>query len=144
VKSDADGEKPGAMKGSWRIVMIVTVVAGLVLVILWGFRREPVTREIIVPELSATARAGKEVFDRSCASCHGENARGTDKGPTLVHKTYHPGHHADVSFDLAVRRGVRAHHWLFGDMPPQPRVTADEVAQITRYVRELQQANGIL
>jgi hypothetical protein len=28
-------------------------------------------------------------------------------------------------------------------MPPQPAVTADEVVQITRYVRELQQANGI-
>jgi hypothetical protein len=29
-------------------------------------------------------------------------------------------------------------------MPPQPGVTAEEIAQITRYVRELQQANGIL
>jgi hypothetical protein len=39
--------------------------------------------------------------------------------------------------------GVRAHHWRFGDMPPDPAVTPVEVAQITRYVRELQQANGI-
>jgi len=28
-------------------------------------------------------------------------------------------------------------------MPPDPTVTPVEVAQITRYVRELQQANGI-
>ena len=56
---------------------------------------------------------------------------------------YQPAHHGDVAFELAVRRGVRAHHSRFGDMPPQPAVTADEVVQITRYVRELQRANGI-
>jgi hypothetical protein len=28
-------------------------------------------------------------------------------------------------------------------MPPEPAVTQVEVAQITRYVRELQRANGI-
>jgi hypothetical protein len=56
---------------------------------------------------------------------------------------YRPGHHADVAFQLAARRGVRAHHWRFGDMPPQPTVPADALPAITRYVRELQQANGI-
>ena len=48
-----------------------------------------------------------------------------------------------MAFELAVRRGVRAHHWLFGDMPPQPTITPDAIPMITRYVRELQQANGI-
>jgi hypothetical protein len=28
-------------------------------------------------------------------------------------------------------------------MPPQPTVTADAMPAITRYVRELQQANGV-
>jgi hypothetical protein len=28
-------------------------------------------------------------------------------------------------------------------MPPQPTVTADAIVAITRYIRELQQANGI-
>jgi len=50
---------------------------------------------------------------------------------------------ADVAFELAVRRGVRAHHSRLGDMPPQPAVTPAEVTAITRYVRELQWANGI-
>jgi YHS domain-containing protein len=44
----------------------------------------------------------------------------------------------------AVRRGVPRHHWPFGDMPAQPQVTDDQLAQIVRYVRELQQANGIV
>jgi mono/diheme cytochrome c family protein len=96
-----------------------------------------------VPELSPTAQAGRAAFQQSCASCHGDVAQGTTTGPPLVHMIYRSGHHADVAFELAVRRGARAHHWRFGDMPPQPTVTADAVAPIIRYVRELQQANGI-
>jgi mono/diheme cytochrome c family protein len=109
----------------------------------WLTSREEPAVAVRVPELSAAGRAGKELFDRSCAQCHGGNARGSEKGPPLVHRTYRPGHHADVAFELAVRRGVRAHHWRFGDMPAQPAVTSAEVGQITRYIRELQQANGI-
>jgi mono/diheme cytochrome c family protein len=43
-----------------------------------------------------------------------------------------------------VRHGVRQHHWPFGDMPAQPQVTDEQLAQIIRYVRELQAANGIV
>jgi mono/diheme cytochrome c family protein len=96
-----------------------------------------------VPELSAVARAGQLAYQLRCASCHGAVGQGTATGPPLVHAIYRPGHHADVAFELAVRRGVRAHHWQLGDMPPQPTVPAVEVAEITRFVRELQQANGI-
>lgn len=93
--------------------------------------------------LSDTALAGKVLFDRSCAECHGPGAVGSAKGPPLIHRVYHPGHHGDVAFELAVRRGVRAHHWQFGDMAPQPSVTPTEVVEITRYVRERQRASGI-
>ena len=96
-----------------------------------------------VPKLSAAAQSGRLPFDRSCSVCHGVHAAGSAKGPPLAHRAYHPGLHGDSAFDLAVRRGVRAHHWSFGDMPPQPDVTATELADITRYVRELQRANGI-
>jgi len=89
------------------------------------------------------AQAGKRAFDLYCARCHGGSGGGSPAGPPLVHRTYRAAHHADVAFELAVRRGVRAHHWRFGDMRPEPAVTRVEVAQITRYVRELQRANGI-
>ena len=94
-------------------------------------------------ELSPVAMEGKAVFDDNCAACHGENASGTDQGPPLVHDIYNPGHHADMAFVLAARQGVRAHHWRFGNMPPQPGVTETEVEKVVQYVRELQQANGI-
>lgn len=123
---------------------IVTAVLVGAFVFLVVRERGALIVQVRVPELSAEAVSGKQVFDRRCGQCHGADARGSAAGPPLIHATYRPGHHGDVSFTLAVRRGVQAHHWAFGDMPPQPDVTADEVAQMTRYVRELQRANGIL
>ena len=43
----------------------------------------------------------------------------------------------------ATRGGVRAHHWSFGDMPPVPGLSDDEVQQVICYVREVQRANGL-
>ncbi|NOZ33006.1 MAG: cytochrome c [Alphaproteobacteria bacterium] len=96
-----------------------------------------------VPELSPLAVRGNAAYDVSCAVCHGTNAAGTDRGPPLVNDIYNPGHHSDESFYRAVRQGVPQHHWTFGNMPFRPDVTDGELIAIVRYVRELQQANGI-
>ena len=99
--------------------------------------------DVQIPRFSQVAARGQSAFDRTCAACHGRNAAGSDKGPPLVHDIYNPGHHGNASFLIAAKKGVRCHHWNFGDMPPQPQVTEDEMASIIRYVRELQTANGI-
>lgn len=94
--------------------------------------------------LSAQARAGKQAFDAVCAACHGQNAAGKQGfGPPLVHPIYEPSHHGDGAFFVAAERGVRAHHWRFGNMPPQKGLTRADVTGIVAYVRELQRANGI-
>ncbi len=98
---------------------------------------------IRIPTLSAKAQAGAVAFNSNCVLCHGVNAAGTNQGPPLVHKIYEPGHHQDFAFRNAVRNGVMAHHWQFGNMPPVPGISDDDIAQIICYVRELQQANGI-
>jgi len=100
---------------------------------------------ITVPEsLTPEATMGQRAFDATCAACHGENATGRRGfGPPLVHRIYEPSHHSDMAFQLAVQNGVRAHHWKFGDMPPQSGLTPSDVANIVAYVRELQRANGI-
>ncbi len=108
----------------------------------WGSGGATVV-EVEVPELSRVARRGAAAFDANCARCHGEHGRGTEKGPPLVFDIYNPGHHGDAAFVSAVRFGVEQHHWRFGDMPPQPRVSDRELAAIVEYVRELQEANGI-
>jgi mono/diheme cytochrome c family protein len=99
---------------------------------------------IVLPQLSSPAQLGKVAFDENCAACHGENAAGTGNGPPLIHKIYEPSHHGDFAFQRAVRQGVRAHHWEFGDMAPVPGLTDRQIEWITRYVRELQRANGIM
>jgi mono/diheme cytochrome c family protein len=101
------------------------------------------TVNVKVPALSAQAVSGKEAFDANCAVCHGRNAAGTKNGPPLVHDIYNPGHHSDDAFLFAVVQGVPQHQLPYGDMPPQPQVTAQQLAAIVRYVRERQIANGI-
>jgi hypothetical protein len=50
---------------------------------------------------------------------------------------------SDASFYLAVKQGVCAHHWNFGEMPALPHVTEGEGTPIIAYVRWLQQQAGI-
>jgi mono/diheme cytochrome c family protein len=100
--------------------------------------------DVMAPtSLSAAGQSGAKKFASSCASCHGERAAGSDRGPPLIHKIYEPSHHGDRNFLIAVRNGVRQHHWNFGNMPPQPGVSNADVAEIVTYVRALQRANGI-
>lgn len=100
--------------------------------------------EVRVPSLSAVATQGKGIFDANCAACHGQNGAGVDgAGPPLVHIIYEPSHHADIAFYMAVKQGVRAHHWRFGNMPPVTDVSEVETTKIIAYIRELQRANGI-
>jgi len=98
---------------------------------------------VTIPDLTAEANTGKKVFDANCATCHGQNAAGSDRGPPLIHVIYNPGHHADEAFYFAAKNGVRSHHWRFGDMPAQPQVSDADIAAIVAYVREIQRANGI-
>ena len=97
-----------------------------------------------LPTLSAQASVGAVAFDSYCVACHGKDGSGTNLGPPLVHDIYNPGHHGDDSFGRAVRQGVPQHHWRFGNMAPLPQVSDSQLAAIVRYVRELQQANGIV
>lgn len=99
---------------------------------------------VTVPKLTTTAVKGEKYYDKNCISCHGDNASGTKSGPPLVHDIYNPGHHGDEAFYRAALQGVKQHHWPYGNMPPQPEISKREVSYIIAYVRELQEANGIV
>lgn len=99
---------------------------------------------ITMPELSAMAKKGQIAFKANCAQCHGSDATGTNQGPPLIHDIYNPGHHNDMSFYRAAKMGTRAHHWQYGDMPPQPQVSDEEIGSIIQFIREVQKANGIV
>lgn len=101
--------------------------------------------DVALPDaLSPEAVIGQRSFEATCAACHGVNGAGRDGvGPPLIHKIYEPSHHGDQSFQIAVAQGVRAHHWRFGNMPPQEGLTRADVTGIIAYVRAVQRANGI-
>ncbi len=97
-----------------------------------------------VPELNYDAKLGETAFNKNCSACHGENAAGQEGvAPPLVHKIYEPSHHGDMAFIIAAKRGVRQHHWRFGNMPALPDVSEIEIQKIIEYIRTLQRANGI-
>jgi len=95
------------------------------------------------PGLMPNPAAGKTLYEKNCASCHGVDLKGSDKGPPFLNRIYEPSHHGDAAFQMAARNGARAHHWQFGDMAPVPGVSADDVAHITAYVRAQQRRAGI-
>jgi mono/diheme cytochrome c family protein len=99
--------------------------------------------EVFAPELQGIEVKGGELFATNCAACHGPNAAGSEKGPPFVHKVYARDHHVDGSFYNAVKRGVQAHHWPYGNMPAIEGVSDDDVTAIVAYVRKVQTANGM-
>lgn len=139
------------MKPIWSLyVGLAILVAGGIVILKAPFGDAETTKPassaitaVIVPALSPVATEGQELFNDTCAACHGDNGKGTEMGPPLIHPIYEPDHHADISFALAVRNGVRQHHWPYGDMPAQPHITADDLRKIVLFVREAQEANGI-
>ena len=102
------------------------------------------TVEVIAAPLSQEGEEGATLFKMNCQVCHGPSAAGSKVGPPLIHDIYNPGHHSDEAFYLAAATGVRQHHWPYGDMPAQPQVAREEVSKIIRYIREMQEANGIV
>jgi len=121
------------------------LIAGFGVVVTLTKRPEPPKQQTRAPitEDMAQINQGKKLFARNCMRCHGPEATGTQIGPPLVHKVYEPSHHGDAAFFMAVSRGVRSHHWKFGDMAPVPGVKPEEVALIVGYVRWLQRKAGI-
>ncbi len=126
---------------------MVTVVVALSIVLIGCGQGDPdAMRERLYlppPDFVPDAGIGRQAFQARCTQCHGKSAQGTDEGPPLVDPVYRPGHHADLAFRFAVRDGVKQHHWHFGDMAPQPKVTSEQAGHMISYIRKLQRKEGI-
>lgn len=95
------------------------------------------------PSTTFEGTDGAVLYAQACATCHGADLAGTDQGPPFLDVIYRSGHHADASFLLATRRGVRSHHWNFGDMPPINGLSDEQVEAIVAFVRGRQAEAGI-
>jgi len=89
------------------------------------------------------ASTGEQLFSVNCIQCHGKRLEGGANGPPLIHAYYHPDHHADLTFYLAVYQGVHQHHWQFGNMPAMKQLTPDDAGHILRFIRQKQQEAGL-
>ena len=95
------------------------------------------------PGFKGDTRNGRTHFQKYCMECHGQEGKGTPQGPPLVHKIYQSRHHANLSFHIAVRDGVKSHHWSFGDMKPVLEITPEETEHVVAYIRQEQKKEGI-
>ena len=116
--------------------------AGTALVLLLAFSACSDGDNVIEEGDADLVSTGETLFQANCSSCHGTDARGTDKGPSFLSIVYEPSHHSDAAFLLAVRNGTPQHHWPFGDMEPVEGLSDDDVAAITAFVREVQRTEG--
>lgn len=140
------------MKGTARRIAIIAPLglAALVVAIALGAacEGEPDVATAPPPAASPAATAvrildGQTLFRQTCAVCHGVDLQGTEQGPPFLDRIYHPNHHSDAAFRLAVQRGVIAHHWRFGNMPKIEGLSEEQVEAIIAYVRGQQQQAGL-
>lgn len=85
---------------------------------------------------------GGRVYAQACASCHGVDLRGTDRGPSHLSIVYEPNHHNDDSFRSAIANGVPQHHWDFGNMPAVGGLSDLDVEAVIAFVRAEQERQG--
>lgn len=95
------------------------------------------------PKVPFKYAVGKKKYQENCALCHGKWMGGTKNGPPLLHAFYKPTHHDDPAFYRAALKGVRAHHWKFGDMPKVQGITVRDMNRIVPFIRWLQRENGL-
>ena len=96
-----------------------------------------------VPVSSLSIQLGGIAFAEECASCHGRTARGTERGPDLIHPDYGPGRRSDAQFRRAIREGKQARRAGYQNMPPAMNGSERHLNRLIVFLREVQRANGI-
>jgi len=133
-------QDPGRFVEAPRTALVVIVVITAVILSACASTSSP-------PSVAAPAAGkidGAAVYAQRCASCHGADLNGTDKGPSHRSKVYEPGHHNDASFRSAILNGAPAHHWDFGDMAPVVGLSEQEITAVIAYIRETQRREGFI
>jgi mono/diheme cytochrome c family protein len=102
----------------------------------------PEAMEPASPASPASSGVGADLYQSNCASCHGVDLQGTDKGPSHLSIVYEPNHHGDDAFRWAILQGAQQHHWNFGDMAAITGLDNDEIDDVIAYVRSEQERQG--
>ena len=121
---------------SWAIPIVVVALAAVVAVVLvvsGGSSEEPPA-----PGSPEELALGEEVYEQSCATCHGPEARGGLAGPPLVHEVYEDL--TDAQIRTVIAEGKPPTNWpqFEGGMAPVPGLSPGEVDAVIAYVRDVQ------
>ena len=122
---------------------IYLFLSGFLLYLILGRVYAETEKNVTPPKVPFIHSLGMKKYHTHCASCHGQWGNGSDKGPPLMHPFYIPSHHGDEAFYRAALKGIFAHHWKFGDMPPVPGITKEDMDKIIPFIRWMQQDKGL-
>lgn len=110
-------------KGAITTNNLKALVAGVVL--LGTACASPALTSTSMPESDVVQ--GKHFYQAECAACHGQDARGTEKAPSLHGLS-----------DARILEAVRQEHCCQPQSRPAYLLTDEEVAKITAFIRSLE------
>lgn len=125
---------------SWAVPVVVVavgLVVALVVMATGGSDDPP------APGSPEQVALGQEVFDQSCATCHGPAAGGGLAGPPLTHEMYEGLTDADIR--AVIEQGKAPENWprFEAGMTPVPGLSVSEVDAVSAYVRSVQREAGL-
>lgn len=127
----------------WMGLVMVTLVV-LTTYSMWGKEKISILATVTIPELSEQGLRGRDVFAKACAECHGaDGAGGSRTGPPLIHPMYRDTLYPDFVFKQVIRNGKREKNWRFGPMRAIENLSAQQIDDVTAFIRAAQLASGI-
>ncbi|MCK5444106.1 MAG: cytochrome c [Rhodospirillaceae bacterium] len=124
---------------------IVGITAiSIAVVVLGRDDRRSIKATITVPQLNVAETRGREIFNGTCATCHGIDAIGdTDIGPPLMHPYYRMEIFPSDMVRRAIMLGKAQDKWKYGHMPAQIKLNENEITDVMKYFDALRENNSL-
>lgn len=106
--------------------------------------RRSIKATVTVPELNVAQTRGREIFNGTCATCHGIDAIGdTDTGPPLMHPYYRMETLPSDMVRRAIILGKAQDKWKYGHMPAQIKLSENEISDVVKYFDAMRENNSL-
>lgn len=91
---------------------------------------------------SVDLAAGEQTYMDFCGSCHGRDFEGSAAGPSQLDALFAPDITTDDDYRVAITDGAPEENYDFTPMPAIASLDEDDIANVTAYVRSVQQERG--
>lgn len=121
-----------------------TIAILISIVVLGRDDRHSIKATVVVPQLNVAEARGREIFNTTCAGCHGVDGMGdTDTGPPLIHPYYRKLMLPSDKVRRAIILGKAQDKWKYGHMPAQIKLSDSEITEIMMYYDALRDNNSL-